>query len=93
MKAVLSRFFEPLLRRFETGQAPANYKESHRKALLAMGILFLILACVSVVTAFYAGSAFGALIPALAFFCVGLVALVIGSLGSNAAVAKIWGTK
>jgi hypothetical protein len=38
-------------------------------------------------------SEMGGLIPFLVFFMVGFVCEVVGLLGSNRAVAKIWGSK
>ncbi|WP_158967917.1 hypothetical protein [Paraglaciecola sp. L3A3] len=92
MKASLIKLFTPLLQQFDNNEEPANYKESHRTALKVMGVLFWFLSCGAIVTGYYAGSMISAFVPVLAFFCVGLVALVIGGLGSNGAVAKIWGT-
>lgn len=61
----LSKVFWPILKHFETDQEPANYKKSHRVAL----------------------------IPVVVFAALGVVAVVIGALGSNGAVSKIWGTE
>jgi hypothetical protein len=49
----------------------------------------------SLVSAWAAFSVVGlsSLIPIVVFFSVGLVAVLVGSLGSNGAVSKIWGTK
>ncbi|MBE0506914.1 MAG: hypothetical protein IBX50_09385 [Marinospirillum sp.] len=92
MKQMLIKIFWPILSFFETGEQSANYKESHRFVLNIVGTLFLFLSMVSA-WAGYTSGAVGALIPVVVFFCVGLVALVLGTLGSNAAVTKIWGIK
>ncbi|PCH59073.1 MAG: hypothetical protein COC19_07680 [SAR86 cluster bacterium] len=92
MKKLLTKMFWPLLKLFETGKDTANYKKSHRVALNIVGALFSILSLVSA-TAAYSIGGIGSLIPVLVFFCAGIVAVVVGSLGSNAAVSKIWGTK
>ena len=92
MKNILTRIFWPILKLFETDKDPANYKKSHRVALNVVGVLFIFLSLVSSVTA-YATGGVGSLIPVIIFFCAGLVAVVVGSLGSNGAVSKIWGTK
>ncbi|MDR9469049.1 hypothetical protein [Marinospirillum sp.] len=57
-----------------------------------MGILFLFLSVVSAFAGYSVGQV-GALIPVVVFFSVGLVAVVLGVLGSDAAVSKIWGIK
>ncbi len=93
MKKMLTTLFWPILKFFEVGQEPPNYKSSHRLALNVLGALFIFLSGVSAVSAFYSEVTVGAVIPVIVFFLVGLVALVIGSLGTNRAVAKIWGTK
>ena len=92
MKDALTKLFWPILKFFETGIEPTNYKKSHRVALIIMGALFEFLALGSALAAVSIG-AVGAVIPVVVFFTVGLVALVVGALGSNSAVSKIWGTK
>ena len=69
MHALLRTLFAPLLNILEKGDEPYGYKPSHRKILLAVGALFLLLACVS------------------------LVCLVVGAVGSERAVAKLWGSR
>jgi hypothetical protein len=54
--------------------------------------LFLLLAFISAVAANVTGE-IGALIPVVIFFCVGSVAIMVGTLGSDNAVSRIWGTK
>ena len=92
MKNILTKIFWPILKLFETGEDPANYKKSHRVALNAVGALFVFLSLVSAAAADSIGGV-GSLIPVITFFCTGMVAIVVGSLGSNGAVSKIWGTK
>jgi hypothetical protein len=92
MKNSLTKVFWPILKIFETDEHPANYKKSHRVALNAVGALFMFLSLVSVAAASSVGGV-GSLIPVIIFFCAGLVAGVVGTLGSNGAVSKIWGTK
>ncbi|MFT5572094.1 MAG: UDP-N-acetylmuramyl pentapeptide phosphotransferase/UDP-N-acetylglucosamine-1-phosphate transferase [Cryomorphaceae bacterium] len=92
MKNTLTKIFWPILKFFETDEEPANYKKSHRVALNVLGGLFIFLSLVSSWAA-YSTKELGALIPVVVFLCVGLVAVVVGSIGSNAAVCKIWGTK
>lgn len=89
---MLTKLFWPILRFFETDEVPPNYKPSHRIALNVLGSLFLLLACISAVAVYMTGT-FGAALPVVVFAGVGLVAVVVGSLGSDGAVCKIWGTK
>jgi len=92
MKAVLIKLFWPILRFFEPGQEVSNYKASHRIILIVMGSLFIALSIgVSFVTQFAGG--FAGYVPVIVFFFVGLVSVVVGTLGSEGAVSKIWGTK
>ncbi|WP_414700635.1 hypothetical protein [Paraglaciecola sp. 2405UD69-4] len=53
----------------------------------------MFLSGVSAVSAFYSEISIGALVPIIVFFTVGFVAVIVGSLGTNRAVAKVWGTK
>ena len=88
MKSVLTKIFWPILALFESSESTAQYKKSHRTALKAVGGLFLLLSFISAV----AGGV-GALVPVVIFFCVGVVAIVVGTLGSDSAVSRIWSTR
>ena len=90
MKDCFLKIFSPILRVFEKGQEPFTYIPSHRKILVAVGTLFTFLSAVSVYFAVITNE-LGALIPILVFFIAGLVCLVVGFLGNERAVAKIWG--
>jgi hypothetical protein len=92
MKQVLIKVFWPLLRIFETGEEAVGYKKSHRVILIIMGVLFLGLSFGSA-WAGHVSDELGALIPVVVFFGLGFVAVMLGTLGSNAAVCKIWGPK
>ena len=92
MRNTLTKIFWPVLKFFETDKVPANYKNSHRVALNTLGALFIFLSFVSGWAA-KPSEELGSLIPVVVFFCVGFVAIVVGTLGSNGAVSKIWGTK
>lgn len=92
MKKSLTRVFWPILQFFESGQEPANYRKSHRVALNVVGALFICLSLGSAGAARSSGD-LGGLVPVLVFFCIGLVAVVVGTLGSNAAVSRIWGSQ
>lgn len=88
--ALSRRIFWFVLRYFEQGEGSYSYKPMHRKILLVVGLLFGGLSGVS----FYlvpAGAGPAALVPAFVFSAVALVCLVVGLLGSDRAVARIWG--
>jgi len=57
-----------------------------------VGVLFLFLSAVSVMLTINS-SQLGGLIPALIFFMIGFVCEVVGLLGNDRAVAKMWGSK
>jgi hypothetical protein len=92
MMNILTKIFWPILRFFETDQVPENYKASHRVSLNVLGVLFVGL---SFFAAWAASSSdqISGFIPVVVFFCVGLIAVVVGTIGSKGAVSKIWGTK
>lgn len=92
MKKYLRKVFQPLLNIFETNNAEYRYKPSHRKILLLVAGLFIVLSIVSA-TASIVSSQIAGLIPCFIFFMLGLVCAVIGLLGDDLAVAKIWGHK
>lgn len=92
MKQTLRNLFQPILRVFESGDGAYRYETSHRKILLAVGVLFLFLSAVSAMMAIRL-SELGGLIPTLIFFTIGFVCEIVGFLGSDRAVAKMWGSK
>ena len=92
MKDRLRKLCWPILRFFESDEPAPNYNPSHRTILVGVSVLFFILAAASALFAYYSGIA-GALIPIFVFFGVGLVAMVVATLGSDSAVAKIWGNR
>ncbi|MGB5451616.1 MAG: hypothetical protein WBM71_12280 [Sedimenticolaceae bacterium] len=82
--------FQFILRYFEQGDGPYDYKPLHRTILLVVGALFAVLAVGTIYSS--AGSAdYGMLIPVLVFGTVSAVCLVVGLLGNERAVARIWG--
>lgn len=89
MKPILRKLFSPLLSIFESGEGPYEYRKSHRVALIVVGVLFLFLTT-AVAGAGYAFDQMGAALPALIFFVVGVTCFIVGTLGSERAVAKIW---
>jgi len=92
MKAHLKKVFAPVLNIFETGEGEYKYKGSYRTILIAVGALFLLLSLVSLAAAFYTAQA-GAWLPFIVFFVAGSVCEIVGFLGSDRAVAKIWGNR
>lgn len=92
MKVRLRKIFSPILEIFEAGEGEYNYRPSHRTILMVVGALFLLLSLVSMVAALYSAT-LGAWLPFVIFFCVGSVCEIVGFLGSDRAVAKIWGSR
>lgn len=92
MKAFLRKVFSPLLNIFESGEEPYAYKKSHRTILKVVGGLFLFLASVVFGLGYLSAQA-GALLPGLVFLVVGFTCVVVGALGSDRAVSKMWGNR
>ncbi|VAW67844.1 hypothetical protein MNBD_GAMMA08-85 [hydrothermal vent metagenome] len=90
MKLFLRQIFSPVLSLFESGNETYAYKKSHRTVLIIMGILFSGLA--TAVFFLAQGEDIGYLIPVVVFGGAGLLSLLIGLIGNNRAVAKIWGS-
>ena len=90
MQDNLRNAFEFILRHFKKGNGPYDYKPMHRKILLVVGALFAVLAVGTIyISASSAG--YGVAIPVLIFCTVSGVCLVVGLLGYDRAVARIWG--
>jgi CHASE2 domain-containing sensor protein len=92
MKTTLRKLFSPILNYFESGYGNYVYKPSHRKILLFMGCLSFFLSIISLIAAVAASQTAG-FIPILVFFIGGFVCVIVGLLGNEHAVAKIWGSK
>lgn len=90
MKTLLRSLFSPILNQFESGEQTFSYKPSHRLILKTVGILF---SCIISFILYLSvgGETLGYLIPVTVFGAVSLVCLVVGFLGTDRAVAKIWG--
>lgn len=90
MKSVTRSLFSPILNYFEQGSQTVNYKPLNRVILNVVGVLFLLLAA----SIFYLvpSTQAGKYIPIVIFGLASLVCLVVGILGNNRAVAKIWGS-
>lgn len=82
--------FSPVLNIFESGTEPYHYKPSQRKILLFVGSVFTGLSALVLWLAL--GEDPGYLIPVFIFGAVGLVSLIVGSVGNERGVAKIWGS-
>ncbi len=83
--------FRPILNLFESSEGPYSYKPSHRVILLVMGFLFSSLAAAVLVVS--GGTEIGYILPIVIFGGTGLVSFVVGFLGTDRAVAKIWGSR
>lgn len=92
MKLLLRRVFSLILDKFESGSGPYHYKASHRLALNVMGSLFLGLA-IAVLLFAIKQQAYSYFLPIILFGAAGLLSLIIGLLGDDRAVAKIWGSR
>ena len=92
MKLVFRKLFSPILNYFESGQDEFNYQKSHRIILIVVGGLFLFLSSISAFIAI-GGPQLGAFIPIAVFFMAGFICIIVGSLGTERAVASIWGSK
>lgn len=92
MKNQLRAICKPLLNIFENGDGDYVYKPMSRKILIAMGLLFGFIAAL-VISYIIRNAAYGYALPGIVFSGVALVCLIVGTLGNERAVAKIWGNK
>ena len=90
-KDAFRKLFWPILTFFEKGGSAEGYRPSHRKILFAVGFLFFVLSMASLFFILHTGT-FGALFPVIVFFVISVVCAVVAVLGSDSAVARIWGT-
>ncbi len=89
MKSTLRTIFAPLLTPLEGEGQDFVYKASHRTILLAVSALFLFLASLSLILA----PSIDFLFPVLIFGGAGLYGLIVGFLGEDVAVARLWGSR
>lgn len=89
MKKQLRILFSPLLKKLEAGNESYAYKPSHRIILLFMSSVFSGLS-IAVTIVEQTGS-LSYLIPVIVFGALGAVGLIVGLIGNDRAVAKIWG--
>ena len=90
MKILFRKLFSPLLNIFEKGDGPYSYRPSHRRILVIIGLLFAGLSC-GVYIIYPAEGGPGLLFPVIVFLAVAAVCIIVGILGSDRAVANIWG--
>ncbi|MAT52275.1 MAG: hypothetical protein CMK32_13945 [Porticoccaceae bacterium] len=92
MKETLRKLCKPILAPFESGEGPYTYTRLNRSVLIALGGLFGILA-IAVIAVGSRGQGWGFLLPGVVFGGVALVCLIIGFLGNDRAVSRIWGRR
>jgi hypothetical protein len=91
MKQSLRKIFSPILNLFESGTEEYAYKPTHRSILTAVGCMFSGLAALVMFLA--QGEDPGYFFPVVIFGGAGLMCLIVGLLGTDRAVAKIWGSR
>lgn len=89
MKELLRSICAPILKIFENGDEQYIYKPMSRVILLVIAILFGFLTAGIILLM----NSLGAIIPLIIFGTVSLVCLIVATLGSDRAVAKIWGNR
>ncbi|MDF1764565.1 MAG: hypothetical protein P1U57_14245 [Oleibacter sp.] len=92
MKSFFRKIFSFILTPLEAGSGEFHYKPSHRTILIGVGSLFLALCMISIIS-MLASDQLGGMIPAVVFFVVSSVCVIVGTLGSERAVAKLWGNR
>lgn len=91
MTNLLRKLFSFILTPLETCAEQYVYKPSHRTILIAMSCMFFGLG--SLVFYIMPGWDSGYWLPIVVFCGAGLLGLVVGFLGEDRAVAKLWGSK
>ena len=91
MKNIIRKLFAFILTPLESGDDPFVYKPSHRKILIAMGVMFTALG-LGVLFIIPDGQ-LSYFLPVIIFGGGGIVSMAVGFVGSDRAVSKIWGTK
>jgi len=91
VKHLLRKIFSPILKIFESGTDAYAYKPSHRIILIIMGSMFSALA--TLVFLFAQGEDPVYLLPVLIFGSLGATSLLVGFIGTERAVEKIWSSK
>lgn len=91
-RTLARKLFSPLLDRLEGGDQPHRYTPKARLILWITGALFLGLAT-GLAVFLPEGTDPAVLIPIGIFGLVGLFAVVVAWLGSERAVARVWGSR
>ncbi|NVK72425.1 hypothetical protein C0J08_07555 [Marinomonas sp. CT5] len=89
MKSLLRKLCFPVLSMFESGEGEYDYKPSHRTILIVLGGLCLVIASASLAVTLVTRELAG-VIPILLFLLTGLICEIVGLLGTDRAVARIW---
>lgn len=92
MKQMLRKLFSPVLNVFESGDEEYAIKPLSRKILIVISVLFSALAT----AVFYltpADSDTGYYLPVIIFGTIAVIGFIVGLLGTDRAVAKIWGSR
>jgi len=92
MKQFFRSVFASILVIFEKGTEPYHYKPLNRMILNVMGVLFSGLA-ITVAFMVPPEGGFGYMLPVVVFLGLGIICLVVGILGNERAVCKIWGNR
>ena len=92
MKQLLRNVFSFVLNRFEKGDEPYHYDKTHRAITIAVGVLFMVIAAISVylITILQTPAA---VLPVIVFGGVSLISLIVGLLGNDRAIARIWNSR
>ena len=93
MKKGLRKLFAPLLNVFENNEGDYVYKPMSRIILIVLAMLFGGLTVGLIVISQQMALGWGALIPVSVFSAVSLFCLIIGGLGTDRAVARVWGSR
>ncbi len=92
MNQILRKIFSPILNIFESGTEEYAIKPLSRKILITVSVLFSVLAS----AVFYLmpdNADAGYFLPIIIFGGIALVGFIVGFLGTDRAVAKIWGSR
>ena len=89
MKDIVRWVFRPILNLLEAEGEGFVYRKSHRMILIITSCLFLFLASLSL----YLAPSVDYLFAVLIFGGAGLLGLVVGAVGKDVAVARLWGSR
>lgn len=89
---IFRKLCAPLLDALEAGDGEFHYKPINRTVLLVFGVIFSALGGF-LITIIPGSADLGYYIPVVVFIVAGSTGLVVGLLGNDRAVSKIWGNK